>query len=78
MKDENLSLVYKANKDIFMAVNTPDGLSECQTIEHIVLQGDTCGSILASVQVDSGQWTSSDWANYRTKISWLHLVQFWG
>ena len=26
MKDDNLSLVYKANKEIFMAVNTPDGM----------------------------------------------------
>ena len=53
LDDENLSLVYKANKEIFMAVNTPGGLTERQCIENIVLQGDTFGSILASVQVDA-------------------------
>ena len=46
-------LVYKANKQIYMAVKTPTGLTERQTLENIVLQGDTWGSILASVQVDS-------------------------
>ena len=36
-----------------MAVNTPNGLTDRQTLENIVLQGDTFGSIHASVQVDS-------------------------
>ena len=53
LKDENLSLLYKANKEIFMAVNTPNGLTDRQVLENIVLQGDTFGSILASVQLDS-------------------------
>ena len=53
LTDVNLSLIYQANKEIFMAVNTPGGLSDRQTIENIVLQGDTWGSLLASVQVDS-------------------------
>ena len=47
-----MSLVYQANKEVFMAVNTPDGISERQVIENTVLQGDTWGGILASVQVD--------------------------
>jgi hypothetical protein len=51
--DDNLILLYKANKDVKMAINTPYGLTERQTIENVVLQGDTFGSILASVQVDS-------------------------
>ena len=51
--DDNLALIYRANKEINMAVNTPAGLSERQKIENFVLQGDTFGSILASVQVDS-------------------------
>ena len=51
--DDNLILLYKANKDVKMAINTPNGLTERQTIENVVLQGDTFGSILASVQVDS-------------------------
>ena len=53
LNDDNLPLVYQANKEIFMAVNTPGGLSERQRIEDSVLQGDTWGSLLASVQVDS-------------------------
>ena len=36
-----------------MAVKTPYGLTERQNVKDIVLQGDTFGSILASVQVDS-------------------------
>ena len=36
-----------------MSVKTPTGLTERQTVKDIVLQGDTWGSILASVQVDS-------------------------
>ena len=52
VQDENLALIYQANKEIKMAVKTVHGLSERQTIENIVLQGDTFGSILASVQVD--------------------------
>ena len=53
LKDDNLALVYEANKEIFMAVNTPEVLTERQTLENTVLQGDTWGSLLASVQVDS-------------------------
>ena len=53
VNDDNLSLLYQANKDVRMAVNTPSGLSDRQSIEDVVLQGDTWGSILASVQVDS-------------------------
>ena len=36
-----------------MAVKTPTGLTERQELTNIVLQGDTWGSLLASVQVDS-------------------------
>ena len=53
VKDDNLALLYKANNDVHMAVNTPYGLSERRNLKNVVLQGDTFGSILASVQVDS-------------------------
>ena len=43
--DDTLPLLYKANSEIFMAVKT-------QTLQDIVLQGDTWGSTLASNQVD--------------------------
>ena len=52
LDDESLSLLYEANKEIFMAVKTSRGLSARQVITNSVLQGDTFGSILASVQVD--------------------------
>ena len=51
--DDTLALIHKANKDVHMAVKTPSGLTKKQTIKNCVLQGDTFGSILASVQVDS-------------------------
>ena len=51
--DDHLSLLYHANRDVKMSVSTSSGLSERQTIKDVVLQGDTWGSILASVQVDS-------------------------
>ena len=53
LKNNNLQLLYEGNKEIHMSVNTPDGLTERSKIENCVLQGDTFGSILASVQVDS-------------------------
>ena len=53
LNDDNLSLIYQANRDVRMAVNTPNGLTERRSLKNVVLQGDTIGSILASVQVDS-------------------------
>ena len=51
--DDTLVLLHEANREIQMAVKTPSGLTERQTIRNCVLQGETWGSILASVQVDS-------------------------
>ena len=53
MDDDNLSLIYDANKEIQMAINTPSGLTERQILKNVVLQGDTWGSLLASIQVDN-------------------------
>ena len=52
LKDEHLSILYKANEEIHMAVKTPRGLTERQKVKDIVLQGDKFSSLLASVQVD--------------------------
>ena len=52
LKDDILALVYEANKEVFMAVRIPEGLTDIQKLENIVLQGDTWSSLLASVQVD--------------------------
>ena len=51
--DDTLVLLHQANQEIDMAVKTPNGLTERQTVKNIVLQGDTFGSILASNQVDT-------------------------
>ena len=53
VEDDNLDLLHQAKKEIHMAIKTPSGLTERQTVTNSVLQGDTWGSILASVQVDS-------------------------
>ena len=53
VNDDSLTLLHQANAEVHMSVKTPSGLTERQTIKDIVLQGDTFGSILASVQVDS-------------------------
>ena len=52
VQDEDLQLIYKANKEVFMAVKTAGGLTERHKITNSVLQGDTWGPMLASVQVD--------------------------
>ena len=53
LQDDNLVLLHEANKNVNMAVNTPSGISERQIIKNNVLQGDTFGSLMASVQVDT-------------------------
>ena len=49
----SVTLLHQANAEVQTAVKTPTGLTERQTIWDIVLQGDTFGSLLVSVQVDS-------------------------
>ena len=44
--DDTLVLLHEANKEIQMAVKTPSGLTDRQTIRNCVLQGETWGSIL--------------------------------
>ena len=66
LKDDNLFLIYKSSKEIYMSVNTPNGLTDRQTLKNVVLQGDTWGSLLASVQVDSiGQECSENGYGYK-------------
>ena len=51
--DENLALIYEANKSINVAIKTPSGLTAREQIEKIVLQGDVFGPIECSVWVDT-------------------------
>ena len=46
-------ILHEANRNIERSVKIPSGLTQRQTINNCVLQGDTFGSIMASVQVDS-------------------------
>ena len=52
IQDDNLALIYKANTEVKMSVNTRNGLTERQTLNNVILQGDIFSSILASIQVD--------------------------
>ena len=51
--DDNLALVYEANKSINVAVKTPNGLTAREKIERIVLQGDVFGPLECSVLIDT-------------------------
>ena len=51
--DENLALLYEANKGVNVAVKTPLGLTVRERIERIILQGDVFGPIECSVSVDT-------------------------
>ena len=35
--DDNLSLLYNVNKEIFVRVNTPCGLTKEETLENVVI-----------------------------------------
>ena len=53
LRGQYFSSVYNVNKEVKLAIKTPAGLTERQDLESTVLQGDTVGSILASVQADN-------------------------
>ena len=73
LNDDNLKLVYEANKEIYMAVNTPYGITDRETVKNSVLQGETWSSLLASAQVDSiGQECEKLEYGYKYKDS-LHV-----
>ena len=73
VQDETLKLLFEANNDIKMAVKTPSGLTQRQVVSNSVLQGDTWGSLLASVQVDAiGQESMAAGHGYLYKDT-LHI-----
>ena len=51
--DDNLALLYEANKEVEVAINTPTWLTVREKIEKIILQGDVFGPIECSVTVDT-------------------------
>ena len=53
INDDNLAVIYEANKNNQVAISTPVGLTERTMIPHIVMQGDVFGPLQCSVQVDT-------------------------
>jgi hypothetical protein len=51
--DDHLALIYEANKEVQVAVKTPNGLTDRVTFKEIILQGDVFGPIECSVSVDT-------------------------
>ena len=51
--DDQLALMYEANRNVNVAVKAPNGLTDRVNIKDIILQGDVFGPIQCSVSVDS-------------------------
>ena len=51
--DDQLALMYEANKNVKVAVKAPNGLTDRVNIKDIILQGNVFGPIQCSVSVDS-------------------------
>ena len=43
--DDNFALIFEANKNVNVAIKTPNGLTERENIKNIVLQGDVFGPV---------------------------------
>ena len=53
VQDDQLAILYEANKEVKVAVKTPNGITERVKVPEIILQGDVFGPIECSVTVDS-------------------------
>ena len=53
IKDDNLALIYEMNKEVKVKVKTPFGFTKSESLERIIMQGETFGPLCCSVQVDS-------------------------
>ena len=51
--DDTICQIYNANKEIYMAVKTPEGITERQKITSSTFQGENWAALLASNQVDT-------------------------
>ena len=51
--DDIFPLIYEANRENMVAVNTPHGISKREKIEEIVMQGDVLAPLISSLQVDT-------------------------
>ena len=53
VSNDKLALLYKINSINNLAVKTQHGLTERRTVKNIICQGDPCGSMQCSVQIDT-------------------------
>ena len=53
VRDNNLALLYTVNKHVKVAVKTPVGKTNRESIFNCITQGDVFGPILCSNQVDT-------------------------
>ena len=53
VKDDKSSLLYNINTQVKVAVNTPVGRTERQSIFNVITHGDVFGPIICSNQVDT-------------------------
>ena len=51
--DDYFPLLYEANKEAFVAVQTPSGISKRVVIPEIMMQGDVLAPLISSLQVDT-------------------------
>jgi hypothetical protein len=51
--DDIFALIYEANRENYVAVQTPNGLSRRETFKEIVMQGDVLAPLISSLQVDT-------------------------
>ena len=51
--EDELVLVYDANRESAVAVNTPNGISRRETFKDIVMQGDVLAPLISSLHVDT-------------------------
>ena len=53
VNDDYFPLLYEANKETFVAVQTPGGITKRETLDEIVMQGDVLAPLISSLQVDT-------------------------
>ena len=51
--DDIFALIHESNRENFVAVQTPNGLSRREVFKEIVMQGDVLAPLISSLQVDT-------------------------
>ena len=53
VRNDKFVLLHEANRENYVAVQTPNGLSRRESIKEIVMQGDVLAPLISSLQVDT-------------------------